>query len=394
MKIRHFVLLLGIVTFAACKPNGGNTPDGPTGGTETENPTDDPADDPTDDPNPDPTDDPTDDPLTSDSTEVIITARVDVPEWATAKAPMRVHLGPDNSGVIHGTLGQGYTPVYWTTGDQILVWHVVGNNQPDNASVFDLISGAGTPQGEFRGKAVVDGQENFDDAKGINYGIFPSLAMTTYMDGDEEKSRTDGNHVYFTLSSTQNYVEPLSEDNPTFDSQTNVMLGKKEGSGALKFGNTMGVLMLRLKGTQTIHSMVLTDTDKSHYLVGNYHAYVGPKGSGVAPYKDNAFAEEGINYIDGGSNNLTLNCGGGVELKSDKATIFYFLLPAGSLSDGFEIKMDFGNSVTGTITSARKNINTIVRSEFKIMPELDLLDNNTLTWMIDDLFEQGAITEW
>lgn len=318
-----------------------------------------------------------DDP-SANKAEVNLSARIYVPEWAgganhtSAGGPNRVHLGPDMTGV------GGTTPLYWSEGDQINVWHVnPANGQEDVYSTFSLVEGAGTPNGRFRGKAVIEGQVDLTDAEGVDYGIYPASAMVA--------AETDGDYAVFTFPATQTHMEPV-DGNATIDPAASIMVAKYlTAEQRLQFAHTAGILMLKLKGTQTITAMTLQATDQ---LYGTFGTYIK---NDATPCKNNGYTVEGINYLSGGGTSLPLTIATPVTLNETTAQTFMFTLPTGVLSNGFTVNLTFSDG-SGTITTSRAN--TIERGLIKAMPELDLIANTTMTWVIDDLFDQGAVTEW
>lgn len=322
-----------------------------------------------------------------------------------AKGPHRVHLGTDNT-----TVAGGITQILWTEGDEVACW----NASEGLWAPYHLIGGANTTSARFQGKAV-----NKDDdiagvgkpALNINHAIFPLSATVRTGSGDKEQLISPGlnvNSIYFTMPGTQVYQAPMADDksveNPTFGTQYNVMTGTRNDADRnhIMFTSTGGVLLLRIKGSalmNSLYGMKLT-SKKEEKLWGTFSAAIGPNGrSTVEVASDINGTPLADMRLDAGTNSLILDCraafGGADKLPNDKFTNFYFVVPYGVFSEGFDIELDTdGDGVydDGTITTNKDN--HIIQSDMKVMPALELTENVTLTWDLDDLYNQGTIEEF
>ena len=314
-----------------------------------------------------------------------------------AKGPARVQLGPDNTS-DHSKV----TEIRWSMGDEVACW----NAEEKRWAPYMLTDGANTTTARFQGKAVhkddnVQGQE----ALNISHAIFPLSATVRQLithDGQDSLLISPGHMVhsiYFTMPGEQVYQAPI-EGNPTFGTQYNVMTGTRSPSNPshILFRSTGGVLLLRIKGSSflsTLYGLKLT-SNREEKLWGTFTAAIGTGGeSTVEVATDINGAEVPLT----GTKELILDCsaafGGSNSLPTDKFTNFYFVVPYGVFSSGFTITMDTnGDHVydNGTITTTKNN--TIIQSDIKVMPALELTENINLTWDLDDMYSQGTVTEF
>lgn len=314
-----------------------------------------------------------------------------------AKGPARVHLGPDNTS-NHAIV----TEIRWTTGDEVACW----NAEEKRWAPYVLTSGADSTSARFQGKAVhKDDNVNGQEALNINHAIFPLSAtvrqLTTH-DHQDSLLISPGHlvhSIYFTMPDEQKYQTPIN-GNPTFGTQYNVMTGTRSPSNPshILFRSTGGVLLLRIKGSSFLSSLygLKLTSNTEEKLWGTFTAAIGTGGeSTVEVATDINGAEVPLT----GTNELILDCraafGGADRLPKDNFTNFYFVVPYGVFSSGFTITMDTnGDGVynNGTITTNKNN--TIIQSDIKVMPALELTENINLTWDLDDMYSQGTVTEF
>lgn len=319
-------------------------------------------------------------------------------EQGVAKAGARkVHLGEDNTS-NHSL----WTDILWSSGDEVACWSAYRDaTQRDFLwAPYQLLSGENTTSATFRGKAVHAGDDRPEKvgywAEHIDYALFPLSAAVRSGEGGKilEFPGDLPTSVYFTMPSEQFYEAPI-DGNPTFGTSYNVMTGKVYTVSAeqkvLRFTSTGGVLMLRIKGSSFIRyvrSLTLTSGTDSDKLWGKFSAAIGDLGRST------------VEHVESGSNVLTLYAAANrtdfLELPTDAYTNFYFVLPYGTLKQGFTITMEVKGATgdtpsTATITTSRDN--TIIQSDIKVMPALELTENVSLTWSLDDLYEQGTVTE-
>lgn len=193
---------------------------------------------------------------------------------------------------------------------------------------FTLSSAAGETNGEFSGTITGSASDC--------YAIYPYSVGNTF----------DGTAIHFTLPETQTYAES------SFASGVNPSAGKYE-NGIVEFKNLCGVLALQLKGEEIVTSIELTDAD-GESLWGNATVDVANIGT-----------DEGYATVTGGSSTVTLDCGGGVQLKKDEVTPFYFVVPKGAFANGLTAKI---NTFYGQGTLSTTKAQTIKRSVIKKMP--------------------------
>lgn len=327
-----------------------------------------------------------------------------------AKGPHRVHLGHDNTNIAGGV-----TDILWTAGDSVACW----NADEKLWAPYGLIGGANTTSARFQGKAV----NKEDDEAGIgkpamniNHAIFPlSATVKTVGTDGREQLISPGlfvHSIYFKMPGVQQYQEPMPDMaatpnyNPTFGTQYNVMTGTRNESDKnhIMFTSTGGVLLLRIKGSSMmsqIYALKLVSNIPGEKLWGTFSAAIGPNGRSTVEVATDINGEDLTTYhCVSGDNTLVLDCSTGspkrpMTLPTDQFTNFYFVLPYGTLSGGFSIQIDKdGNDGynDGTITTSKDN--HIIQSDMKVMPALELTENVTLTWDLDDLYNQGTIKEF
>lgn len=131
----------------------------------------------------------------------------------------------------------------------------------------------------------------------------------------------------------------------------------------LYFKNICGVLMLQLTGRCTVDNITITSRGESKLW-----------GTAEITMEDDKYDEAmtpTLGTLEGGGKTLTLKCNNAVTLKPDEATAFYFVLPPGSLSDGFEVKVTQSNGDVWTrATSADISIEA---SHIKKMKEQNVI---------------------
>lgn len=298
----------------------------------------------------------------------------------------RVHLGEDRT----GSAGGG-TAVLWSTDDNILCWSSTAYAN------YRLIRGADTQDGTFQGKAVTAADNSlpqFSEPTGTELAIYPASAA--YLEGS--KLMHPGNlytSIYFTMPNSQEYEAPINGQ-PTYKGEYGIMTGRwvtSKGAGNyMSFQNACGALLLKIKGSAVINNIKkLKLHTTSDNLYGKFSAAIA------------AYGIPTITYVNGGSNELILDCtngGTGVSLGAGtagdpyKEVYFYFVLPPGVLKSGFTVLIETGNDDgfdNGTITTSRDN--SIERGLITIMPTLELTENVNLSWSLDDLYKQGTVTE-
>lgn len=323
-----------------------------------------------------------------------------------AKSPMRIHLGEDNTS-DHSKV----TQILWTAGDEVACW----NADEKRWAPYVLTSGANTTTARFQGKAVhKDDNVQGQAALNITHSIFPLSATVRQLsthDGKDSILVSPGDYVhsiYFMMPGTQHYQSPI-EGNPTFGTQYNVMTGTRSplDRSHVLFRSTGGVLLLRIKGStlmsQIYRFKIISNLNEK--LWGTFTAAIGEGGESTVDVATdiNGTPLSGAECPEG-DNTLILDCsqnGGALALSTTAFTNFYFVVPYGVFSEGFTILIDkdgigsdpeTGAFNDGKITTTKNN--TIIQSDIKVMPALELTENVTLTWDLDDLYSQGTVEEF
>jgi len=336
---------------------------------------------------PDP-DEPNGENLTPYESEVVMGAHI-LQGNEGQNGPRRVHLGQDNT-ADHSLV----TDILWSADDEIACWCATKNAERGDYvwAPYHLISGADTKDATFRGNAVhSDDDQVGKKAMRIDYAIYP-MSCTDIADNVLSFPGNYPSNVYFTMPATQMYQAPLADADgnlcPTFKPEYNVMVGRGDGSGTTRFQSTCGILLLRIKGSTFLPRLdklkLVSRTDEK--LWGKFSAAIDEDASST------------ITYVSAGGNELILDCsnvfGEHQNLPDDKFTNFYFLVPPHVFQSGFTIYMETdGDSdfAEGQITTTKNN--EIHQSDIKVMPALELSENVTLTWSLDDLYNQGTVTE-
>ena len=191
--------------------------------------------------------------------------------------------------------------INWTAGDKILV-----NNGTSNAT-FTLTTGAGSKNGTF----TYNGDYTFGAS---NVAVYPETATIS------------GNTVSLTLPEAQTFTAA-----GTFGNGANPMLGTFADPEALTFTSLCGVLGVSLTGNNVaitgIEIVSNTTTDK---LNGAFEADCTAANPALTPAVGNS-----------GTNSIMLNCD--ATLTAD-AQEFYFVLPVGTLANGFTMNVYYGGS--------------------------------------------------
>lgn len=184
-------------------------------------------------------------------------------------------------------------------------------------------------------KTTIDGSKiywNDGDCVSVNGSIFvaavdpenKSRALFTMKQGETAPAAVNGlYHIYYPASSyvannparfklggTQTYAgEDISNVNPMYAQVASL-------DDQAQFKNVCGLLAVKAKGTDKIATVAVT-APTSNYLYGTI--------------SNLAYNEGAISYstfqASGRGTTVTLDCGKGVQLKSDEATTFYIALP-------------------------------------------------------------------
>lgn len=245
------------------------------------------------------------------------------------------------------------TKVLWCDGDEFAL---LSSNGADK---FTLASGAGTASAEFAGD--VSGGTPY-------YGLYPyssflSLTCCT---------------VNFNLPQVQTYM-----DNSFGKGASPAIATIEDLSAAAKFKNICGAIELNLAGSCTVSSIVVSAVP-GYKLWGNCElALDGTEGT------DN----QTLN-ITGGSNEVILECPEGVLLKPSITKKFNIIVPPGSLSGGFTVKIidDEGNVAAFLLSQNGVNVK---RSRVTSMKKTRLPENGEPASVLargyyKDVFQNGG----
>lgn len=221
----------------------------------------------------------------------------------TIYATVASHSGVNPSG------GKSYidgNSVCWSEGDKIAL---ITTDDKDERIEYILSSGSGTTSGEFLGK-------NPSAQTGPYCVVYPYSSVTGSSFSDDGVFT-----VYDTLPREQSYSKN------SFGEGANLSIGYSSNDYNFKFLNVMGVLKVTIKNAATcfVEKVELVSMDPADKLWGD--GTVKISGSTA----NNPSVE-----LTGGSNVLTL----GRCMKWEKGDVsLYFVVPAGTLQSGFEIKI-------------------------------------------------------
>jgi len=195
------------------------------------------------------------------------------------------------------SLDPGNGAIKWTAGDKILVYNGT------SSATFTLSTGAGSTNGTFNYAGEF---EITDDTK----AAYPETCVIT------------DNGMTFTLPEEQNLAAPGS-----FANGANPMLGVNTGNG-FTFVSVCGGLGLSLTG-DNIDITAIEIVSEGEMLTGTYTGY---------------FNNDNIDVANGTSS-VRLNC---TTTLTSEAKEFYFVLPVGTLANGFTMNIYSGADVIYT----------------------------------------------
>lgn len=145
----------------------------------------------------------------------------------------------------------------------------------------------------------------------------------------------DGTKVTFTTPTSQAFSDG------SFASGTNPAIAEVSIIGenaSMQFKNAFGVIKFKLKGTAKVKKIILTDKAGGN-MNGTFTAQAGTTPT--------------ITYGSGATSAITLDCGAGVQLSSTEKT-FYFTIPAGTLSTGFDARIiDENDYAISTLSTSK-----------------------------------------
>ena len=194
------------------------------------------------------------------------------------------------------------------------------------------------------------GEAGFNPAETLPEGFYSPNYTAGYPAGDF----TFGESIInIELPSTQTYVEN------SFGNGANPMIAVCGDKKMLAFKNICGLLKLQLYSETAcqVRSITLISHKENELLCG----------TGTVEWNGG----EPTLSLASGDGSLTLDCGAeGLAMSTDEAnpSVFYFVVPAGALSEGFTVKVTDMNGTYWIKAAYASEYNTIVRSKIKPMP--------------------------
>ena len=233
------------------------------------------------------------------------------------------------------------TTVSWSKDDQIAVflcdtkpeqYNIINNTAETEAGIFHLASSKGKAT-----KATDDTELTIK----TNVAFYPysSSLQCAMMVGKKSKD---------TLYTVNNVVLPETQ---TFAAESfgngaaaMTAISKSSEHHTLKFMHVLGAIRLSLRGTDVIKTITIQGNNEEK-LSGNATVSIDPNTSMPT-----------IVMGEDASTSVTLNCGDGIELKSNKATNFVIALPPVTLSKGYTVTITNGNDKTKSYKVSSKHV--------------------------------------
>lgn len=241
--------------------------------------------------------------------------------------------------------------VVWSAGDQIAIFQ--GKSVADRYQVKEEF--VGTKNGIFTIVAKGDGSpaSTFQ----TNIALYPyqeGLECTTVI---EDSELTSYKITGVTIPSVQTYATG------TFPDESFMMAAITDGleDHTLNFKNLCGALMLQLKGTMKVKSVMVQGHD-SERLSGE--ATVTLSSDRSSPI---------IEMSSGAAVTATLDCGEGVQLSESTTNEFIVTLPPTQFVKGFTVSIIGADGTVARIVTSKQN--SVGRSYMHTMPELTVNAN-------------------
>lgn len=245
-------------------------------------------------------------------------------------------LKATSESVTRTTMGDNHS-VVWSEGDQINIYgFLAGSTSFDAADTFDLISGAGTTEGQFEGVLYPDEYKTY-------IGVYPTEIIDGFMS-------TDGVEIILNPGVTFDELNFIDKANP--------MVAVSSDLGTMTFKNLCGILEVKITGTGTINSLKIS-VGKGEYIAGLF--WLDPNTCTLTPHFDGSiFHNAGVNY-----SSVHATLAEPITLSSTPRSV-YAILPPGTYHDLSVQTIDD----TGTLTNrtATKEI-TINRSQITTVTE-------------------------
>ncbi len=232
----------------------------------------------------------------------------------------------------------------WHAEDSISVFRTTRNERFN----FDGVTG------DFEGSFTRDASESADtsvgDAISTTYALYPCDAAAT-LDAEEK--------ISLTMPATQYYAKN------SYGPSANVMVAAAESaqSNLLPFRSVGGYLVVKLYGENTTIASITLAGNNGEVLAGNatVEAHYGYTPS--------------LMMAEGGSREVTIDCGAGVTLSNDKEnpTEFWFVLPPVTFEKGITIMTVNSRNQMDTQSSNKKL--TVSRNTAKLMAAYEPMFN-------------------
>ena len=232
----------------------------------------------------------------------------------------------------------------WHAQDSISVFRTTRNERFN----FDGVTG------DFEGSFTRDASESADtsvgDAISTTYALYPCDAAAT-LDAEEK--------ISLTMPAMQYYAKN------SYGPSANVMVAAAESaqSNLLPFRSVGGYLVVKLYGENTTIASITLAGNNGEVLAGN--ATVEAR-YGYTP---------SLMMAEGGSREVTIDCGAGVTLSNDKEnpTEFWFVLPPVTFEKGITIMTVNSRNQMDTQSSNKKL--TVSRNTAKLMAAYEPMFN-------------------
>ena len=255
---------------------------------------------------------------------------------------------PDTKTILNASLASA-----WTKDDHIAIFR--GNTLADKFRVDD--SSVGKTTASF---SRVSAGDSFTGGSEAN--ITSNVAVYPYQDGLEclvYEELEDGTPLAYRI---ENYsyptVQQYQANSFADDAYAMVAVTEDLEDTNLKFKNVGGALKLQLKGTACVKKLTLRGND-GEKLSGT---------SSITAYTDGSvpeiyMADDAVDYVE-------LDCGEGVQLDENVATVFMISIPPTSFGSGFTVTIEDTKKGTGVVSTSKPNL--VDRSRILKMPAINV----------------------
>lgn len=233
--------------------------------------------------------------------------------------------------------------VNWDNNDQVLVFN---KNYPTGYVFTASLVDSENPK-----KTLLTNADAPEDFYVQSYqALYPKAKVTK-----------DGGNFKMTLPATQNAVFSSGKFQPQFENGANPMGVCNATTEDLYFENICGILDLQLYSTIAHNVKNITLTNNGD---GNLN------GTAIVNLSS---AHPTLGTLSGGTKTITLNCNGkALSTDANNPSHFFFVLPAGTLAQGFTVTVTKTNGDVWTKTAAAHAENEIERSTITVMPKMEV----------------------